>query len=224
MRTEPSANGTGPPSARGRSADAPKVRAPRPAAVNSSRRVMPLHSFFGDPRMRSVSRSPLRAVVSAYATAKRGAPQGVNLATGKPQILDETVRSAYRVLQLTSPIQREANVPQVNTTEPMSASWLWLLLPLGLWIVLWLWAVNWQKLWPVLAHGAWAPAFLLLLMSAVVLSRIEPWRFIWQLGIVTGLAILALFCGWLQGCFHATPAEVRIDPPAVADHGHGHAH
>ena len=113
---------------------------------------------------------------------------------------------------------------QVHATESMSASWLWLLLPLGLWIVLWLWTVNWQKLWPVLAHGAWAPAVLLLLIGAVVWSRIEPWRFIWQLGVVAGLAILALFCGWLQGCFQATPAEVRIDPPAVADHGHGHAH
>ena len=70
----------------------------------------------------------------------------------------------------------------------------------------------------------WAPAVLLLLMAAVVWSRVEPWRFIWQLGVVAGLAILALFCGGLLGCFHATPAEVGIDPPAVADHGHGHTH
>ena len=96
----------GRPSAPGTSADAPKVRAPIPAAVNNSRRVMPLHRFFGDPRMRSISRSSLRAVVSAYATAKRGASQGDNLIRGKSQILDETAGSAYRVLQSTSLIRR----------------------------------------------------------------------------------------------------------------------
>ena len=43
---------------------------------------------------------------------------------------------------------------QVHATEPMNAMGLWVLLPLGLWVVLWLCAVNWQKLWLVLPHGA----------------------------------------------------------------------
>jgi hypothetical protein len=114
----------------------------------------------------------------------------------------------------------EASVQQ----ELVNLSGLWLLLPLALWIVWWLWAVNWQKLWPVLAQGAWAPAVLLFLMAAVVWSRLQPWRFGWQLGITAALAALALFCGWLQGRLHTTPAEVRIEPPAATDDGHGHSH
>jgi hypothetical protein len=108
--------------------------------------------------------------------------------------------------------------------EPMYMSGLWLLLPLAVWIVWWLLAVNWQKLWPVLARGAWAPVVLLLLMEAVVWSRLEPWRFIWQLGIAFGLAALALFCGWLQGRLHSTPGEVPLEPPIAVDDGHSHSH
>ena len=106
----------------------------------------------------------------------------------------------------------------------MTESELWWLLPLGLWIVWWLWAVNWQKLWPVLACGAWAPAVLLFLMGAVVWSRVSPGRFGWQLGIVAALAVLALFCGWLQGRLCWTPREVSVEPPVVSDEGHGHSH
>jgi low affinity Fe/Cu permease len=106
----------------------------------------------------------------------------------------------------------------------MTESGLWWLLPVGLWIIWWLWAANWQKLWPVLAGGAWAPAVLLFLMGAVVWSRLEPWRFAWQLGIVAALAILALFCGWLQGQLRCTPRDISVEPPVVSDEGHGHSH
>lgn len=112
----------------------------------------------------------------------------------------------------------------LNTTEPMNTTGWWLLLPLGLWIVLWLCAVNWQKLWRVLASGAWAPAVLLFLMGAVVWSRLSPGRFAWQLGIVAALAVLALFCGWLQGRMRWTPREISVEPPVVSDEGHGHSH
>ncbi len=113
---------------------------------------------------------------------------------------------------------------QTTMTEPMNAIGLWLLLPLGLWIVWWLLGVNWQKLWPVLARGGWAPAVLLFVMGAVVWSRLQPWRFVWQLGVAAALAVLALFCGWLQPRIRATPAEISLEPPAAADEGHGHAH
>ena len=107
----------------------------------------------------------------------------------------------------------EANVQQVNTTEPMNAMGLWLLLPLGLWVVLWLCAVNWQKLWPVLAQGAWAPAVLLFLICAVVWSRLSPGRFAWQLGIVSALAVLACSAvGFKAGLLDA--AEVSVDLPS----------
>jgi hypothetical protein len=44
-----------------------------------------------------------------------------------------------------------------------------------------------------------------------------------QLVAVTGLALLALFSGWLQGILGWAPAEISVEPPA-AHHGHGHHH
>jgi hypothetical protein len=97
-----------------------------------------------------------------------------------------------------------------------------------LWIALWLWAVNWKKLWPVLGKGAWAPLLLLCVLVALVWSRIAPGScpcglpaFWWQLGSTLGLVAVALVCGWLQGLFHWAPAEIDLSPPA---HGHGHDH
>ncbi len=110
------------------------------------------------------------------------------------------------------------------------------LLPVGLWMAYWLWAVNWKKTWPVLRMGAWLPVVLLILVSAGVWSRIAPGpctclkfvtipNFWWQLGIVSTLAALALFCGWLQGYKNWAPAELAVvDPPEGDDHGHVPAH
>ena len=97
----------------------------------------------------------------------------------------------------------------------------------------WLWAVNWKRMWPVLAQGAWAPLVLLMLTSALVWSRISPSdctclpfvtvpNFWWQLGEVGLLVAVALFCGWLQGVFGWTPAEISLEPPV--DHGEAHGH
>ncbi len=109
------------------------------------------------------------------------------------------------------------------------------LVSLLLWVVWWLWAVNWKRMGPVLAHGGWAPAVLLLVMAAVVWSRLEPFpctclqvvtlpNFLWQLAAVSGLAALALFCGWLQGRLHWTPAEISVDPPDASDDALAHHH
>ncbi len=113
------------------------------------------------------------------------------------------------------------------------ASWILLII----WIVWWLWAVNWKRCWDALARGAWAPAVLLMLISALVWSRLQPqaWtyevegyalsipNFWWQLLAVGMLAALAMACGWLQGLYGWEPAEVNLEPPAIAhDHGHGH--
>ena len=107
------------------------------------------------------------------------------------------------------------------------------LLPLLAWVAWWLWAANWKRLWPVLARGGWAPAVLLLLMAAVVWSRLEPVpcpvlppipNVVWQLGVVATLAAVALLCGWLQGRLRWGPSEISVEPPAVADDGHGHHH
>jgi hypothetical protein len=110
---------------------------------------------------------------------------------------------------------------------------LWPLLVV--WVVVWLLAVNWQKLTPVLRRGGWAPAVLLLLMAALVWSQIapdaQPWaivpplpRFWWQLQVTAGLGLLALFCGWLQGVLRWAPPEIDLEPPAAPAHGHDHAH
>jgi hypothetical protein len=108
------------------------------------------------------------------------------------------------------------------------------LLPYLIWCVFWLWAVNGKKAWPVLAQGGWAPVVLLMVTITLAWSRIanESYdglgfvtvpNFWWQLGAVSVLVALALFCGWLQGYFHMTPPDIEVEPPAVA-HAHGHDH
>lgn len=110
-----------------------------------------------------------------------------------------------------------------------------LLLP-GVWCVWWLWGVNWIKLWPALAKGAWLPVLLLALIAAVVWAELQPSQcnclgFItlpngwWQTGTIAMFVALALFCGWVQGYFGWMPAEISLEPPPPAhDHGHAHAH
>jgi hypothetical protein len=116
--------------------------------------------------------------------------------------------------------------------------WLSHLLPvvvlLGLWCVWWLFAVEWQKAWPVLARGGWAPIVLLVLVIAYAWSQISPGgctfgfvrlAHLWaHLAAVGGLTLLALFCGWLQGYMHWAPAEVPIEPPGHGSAAHGHGH
>ncbi len=116
-----------------------------------------------------------------------------------------------------------------------SAGVLMVLPPLLVWVVWWLWAVNWKRMGPVLVRGGWAPAVLLVAASAVVWSRLEPFpysfgagvtlpNFVWQLAATTILAAVALFCGWVQGRLGWAPAEISVEPPDVADDGHGHPH
>jgi hypothetical protein len=99
------------------------------------------------------------------------------------------------------------------------------------WLAWWLWGVNWQKVWPVLARGAWLPALLVIVAAALAWSQIYPSEstclgivtvpnFWWQLGDVGLLAALTLLCGWLQGVFGWTPAEISLEPPPSAAHEH----
>jgi hypothetical protein len=103
------------------------------------------------------------------------------------------------------------------------------------WVAWWLWGVNWNKAWGVLARGGWLPVVLLTLIAAAAWSALVPQsytfldlfpiaNFWWQLGVVTLFVLLALFCGWVQGKFHWAPAEINLDPPAPAHHDHAHAH
>jgi hypothetical protein len=96
------------------------------------------------------------------------------------------------------------------------------------WLAWWLLAVNWSKLWPVLARGAWLPVVLLMTVAALVWSQIAPsdWagvpNFWWQLGGVGLLGAVTLLCGWLQGVFGWQPAELSLHPPVATVHAHGH--
>jgi hypothetical protein len=130
---------------------------------------------------------------------------------------------------------REAAMIFANWLTETFLPFLQMILPVAIWMAFWLWAVNWKKVWPTLAEGAWAPCVLLILIAALVWSRIVPGsfnfldivtipNFWWQLGGVGVLASLALFSGWLQGVMHYTPVEVRVEPPVHDDHGHGHGH
>ena len=101
-------------------------------------------------------------------------------------------------------------------------------------LIVWsLWGVNWSRAWAALRQGAWAPLILLMVVTALVWSRISPTscdclqivtipNFWWQLGYVAMLVAIIFFCGWLQAVFHWAPAEVDLNPPAA--HGHDHAH
>jgi hypothetical protein len=92
----------------------------------------------------------------------------------------------------------------------------------------WLWGVNWQKLWPTLSRGAWAPLVLLTVIAALAWAEIAPatWHgipnFWWQLGASGLLVGLALFCGWLQGVFGWTPPEMNLGAATASVHNHGH--
>ena len=99
-----------------------------------------------------------------------------------------------------------------------------------IWVAWWLGAVNWKKVWPILAQGGWAPVTLLTVVSALVWSRLAASdctclgfltlpNFWWQLGAVGALVGVALFCGWLQTFFNWSPAEISLEPP-VAQDGH----
>ena len=134
-----------------------------------------------------------------------------------PELLTDLLRVLYDLLQIVLVLLQMAFV----------------VLPVGLWCAWWLWCVNWKKAGPVLAAGGWLPVVLLMFISALAWSRISPATFnwlgfpiangLWQLGIVTGLTLLAFFCGWVQGRLGWTPAEVSFEPPAP-EHGHGHGH
>jgi hypothetical protein len=117
----------------------------------------------------------------------------------------------------------------VGSLLSLAGQW-WLLIA---WFAWWLLAVNWKKVWPVLAQGAWLPVLFLLVIAALAWSRMFPSHrnvlgvtvanFWWQFGATLLLGASALFAGWVQGLIGWTPVEVELEPPASAD-SHGHAH
>jgi hypothetical protein len=132
----------------------------------------------------------------------------------------------------------------VHTSVQLVNTFFTLLLAIGalalahalliVWVAWWLWGVNWNKAWATLAQGGWAVVVLLTIIAALAWASLAPssldcWgllsiaNFWWQLGAVTLLVLLALFCGWVQTVFGWAPAEIELAPPApTEDHHHGH--
>jgi hypothetical protein len=113
--------------------------------------------------------------------------------------------------------------------------------PLIAWIAFWLLAVNWQKLYPVLMHGAWIGVALTALMAVLVWSAISVpesgthhlfglhvSNLVGKTVYVTSLGVIAILCGSVQlsgalgnCCCFAEPAA----EPAHQAHGHdAHSH
>jgi hypothetical protein len=76
-----------------------------------------------------------------------------------------------------------------------------------------------------------------MLIAALVWAQIGPSTYIlfdtvtipnfwWQLGSVTAIVLVALFCGWLQGICGWTPMEIDVEPTPEphSDHGHSDSH
>jgi hypothetical protein len=122
---------------------------------------------------------------------------------------------------------------------PEQFPWIPILL-LVAWTAWWLCGVNWNKVWPVLSQGAWAPVVLMVLTIAMVWAAISPSactcipgltlpNFWWQLLGVGGLTLFTFCCGWLQGWFAWTPPEIAVEPPPESHdpihmHAHDHGH
>lgn len=128
---------------------------------------------------------------------------------------------------------------QLVTSLGLLLGWLaeflarWLLLLV--WVVWWLWGVNWRRTWAVLAEGAWVAVLLAMIVGALVWASFAPsdynvagWftlpNFWWQLGGVGLLVALTLFCGWLQGLCGWTPAEIDLEPPPATPPAHAAGH
>ncbi len=150
-----------------------------------------------------------------------------------PPMLDERRKTAYRPSNRFHPTDEAKGNPLMDTAP--IAGVLLVLPTLLVWVVWWLWAVNWKRMGPALARGGWAPAVLLLVTSAVVWSRLEPFpcsfgpgttlpNFAWQLAAMAILAAVALFCGWVQGRLGWGPTEISVEPPVADDDGHAHPH
>jgi hypothetical protein len=114
---------------------------------------------------------------------------------------------------------------------------IWIKLVLVLLLAIWcVAAVDWRRLWPVLAAGGWAPLVLIGIMVGAVALMIWPksieltpgWMIpigMWQFGGAGLLVCLVLFCGWVQTRIGYAPPVIDLDEPSHAagghdDHGH----
>src|SRR6202008_3545525 len=79
---------------------------------------------------------------------------------------DELVNDQWSLLLQLFSILGQLLAPLIQS----AVSWLLLLV----WLAWWLWAVNWKKVWPVLAQGGWLVVVLLMIIAALPWSEIAP--------------------------------------------------
>lgn len=105
------------------------------------------------------------------------------------------------------------------------------LIGLLLFFLFFLFAVNWQRLWPILREGGVIPLTLLLVLVALVWSQVAPenvslfgvasiGNFWWQVVVVGLVSSLACLAGWLQERYSWFPPEIALEPQGA--HGHDH--
>lgn len=109
-------------------------------------------------------------------------------------------------------------------------------IPLAAWIVFWMFCVNWEKLWPVLARGGLVGVLLIGVVMVFVWGTIAPpaqgyhsllgltlSNFVGKTVYVTALLCIMLLCGALQlaGCC-ADYCRFKEQPPETDSHSAAH--
>lgn len=107
--------------------------------------------------------------------------------------------------------------------------------PLIAWLAYWLFAVNWTKLWPVLARGGWIGVVLLGLVMTLVWGMVAPpasgshfllgltlSNFVGKFVYVTSLLVMMLLCGSVQ-LSGACGDWIDFSEPAEPEDAHQHA-
>ena len=128
----------------------------------------------------------------------------------------------------------QSGTEMVNGLAGMLGTLLLLAMAWGLvigWTAWWLKGVNWLRARAYLREGAWVPVLLLVILAALVWSRLAPRdlslgftrvpNFWWQLGAVGLIAAYTLFLGHLQGLLGWHPTDYAVYPEGEHDHGHG---
>jgi hypothetical protein len=108
--------------------------------------------------------------------------------------------------------------------------------PLAAWVLFWLAAVNWSKLWPVLKQGGLIGVVLIGLVMVLVWGVVAPpeggvhhllglklSNFVGKTVYVTALFVIAFLCGSVQLSGVCCQFPDEPDEPEH-DHGHDHGH
>lgn len=107
--------------------------------------------------------------------------------------------------------------------------------PLLMWLAFWLFAVDWSRLWPVLARGGLIGVVLIGLMMTLIWGSIAPptggshfilgltlSNFVGKFVYVTALLVMMLLCGSAQ-LSGACGSWANFNEPELPEDDHAHA-